>query len=458
MKAVLLIDFGSTYTKITAVDLDSSSLLGNATAFTTAGTDIMYGLLAAQEKLFKLTGELEFVQTLACSSAAGGLRMVVSGLMPELTAEAARGAALGAGAKVVKAYAHELTSEDLKEITKAEPEIILLTGGTDGGNQSVVIHNAHRLAGSNLTCPLIYAGNRTAAEELGKILAKFDLTVCPNVMPRLGELNISPVQEKIRQLFMQRIVRAKGLSQIESLLTEIVMPTPQAMLKAMSLLARGSGNIKGIGDLVAIDLGGATTDVYSLADGFPAALNTIQKGLPEPYAKRTVEGDIGMRYGLDGIVAEAGITRLRQITGLEEEKIKDLLKTLQFEPEILPEKEEIATLEYGIASLAVEIASRRHAGRLEEIYTPLGQTFVQSGKDLRSVDKIVATGGALVYSSRIEEILSHALYNPHEGKSLRPKRSDFILDKKYLLSAMGVLSVIYPDIALKIMRKELLNE
>ena len=458
MKAVLLIDFGSTYTKLTAVDLDQAIVLGNSTAYTTVATDINDGLTLAREKLEKRIGNIEFTDQMACSSAAGGLRMVVSGLMPELTAEAAKSAALGAGAKVVKVFSHELTESDLKDIMAIDPEIFLLTGGTDGGNRKVILYNARRLAETKLNCPIVYAGNRTAADEARKILRDYDITVCPNVMPRLGAINVGPVQEKIRDLFLARIIKAKGLSKIEGLISGIMMPTPQAMLKAMIVLAEGTEKEDGIGELMAIDLGGATTDIYSIANGFPLSSTTIVKGLPEPYAKRTVEGDLGMRYGLSGIVEEAGLNKLAELSGLSVDRIEYWSSACQENPALLPNTDEMEALDYALASMAIKIASGRHVGRLEEFYTPLGAAYAQTGKDLRSVRKIVLTGGALIYARKLADILKFSLYDPQEAGILRPERADFLIDKKYILSAMGVLSERCPETAIRIMKKELLNE
>ena len=137
MKAVLLIDFGSTYTKITAVDVDEEKILGTAQSYTTIETDIINGLNNALAILKEKIGDIQFEEQYACSSAAGGLRMVAIGLVPELTAKAARQASLGAGAKVIKTYSYELTEGDLEEIDRINPDICLLTGGTDGGNKEM---------------------------------------------------------------------------------------------------------------------------------------------------------------------------------------------------------------------------------------------------------------------------------------------------------------------------------
>ena len=134
MKPILLVDFGSTNTKVTAVDVEDCRILGTAAAYTTVETDINEGLAHALEILEKTTGPLDFEERYACSSAAGGLKMISIGLVPDLTAQASREASLGAGAKVWKTYSFQLTKGDFKEIEEYHPDIILLTGGTDGGN------------------------------------------------------------------------------------------------------------------------------------------------------------------------------------------------------------------------------------------------------------------------------------------------------------------------------------
>ena len=313
MKPVLLIDFGSTYTKLTAVDVDGECLLGTAASYTTVQTDINEGLQKALSLLEQKTGKRNFDACYACSSAAGGLRMLTSGLVPELTSEAARLASLGAGAKVEKVYNFQLTEDDLEEIALLKPDIFLLVGGTDGGNTECILHNAKALASLKPTFPIVVAGNRTTARECERILAGCEVYVCPNVMPKFGVLNIEPTQKQIRDIFLNRIIQAKGLSKATALLSDIMMPTPSAVLQAMNLLAQGCEAETGIGELVAVDVGGATTDIYSIADGMPDQMNTVYKGLPEPYAKRTVEGDIGMRYSIQGIVDAAGLSQIAKL-------------------------------------------------------------------------------------------------------------------------------------------------
>ena len=456
MKAVLLIDFGSTYTKLTAVDVEGEVVLGTAAAYTTVQTDIGDGLQEGLRRLEAVTGKLEFAETYACSSAAGGLRMVTSGLVPELTADAARLASLGAGAKVVGVYAYQMTEEDVEDILATKPDILLLVGGTDGGNTECILHNAALLAEVKPAFPIVVAGNRNAARQCRKLLEGCEVYVCPNVMPKFGVLNIEPTQQQIREIFLNRIIQAKGLSKATELLSDIMMPTPSAVLQAVKLLADGCDGEPGIGELVAVDVGGATTDIYSIADGMPEHMNTVFKGLPEPYAKRTVEGDIGMRYSIRGILDAAGTERIADLSGLSAERVEQLVTMLQENTDRVPNGDaELENLDYALASMAIEEAVRRHAGTMEETYTMLGLTYVQSGKNLTKVRQIVVTGGSLIHTKRTEQIAKHALFSPTEPGSLRPKAADVWVDRTYILAAMGLLSAHYPKTALRIMKKEL---
>ena len=456
MKPVLLIDFGSTYTKLTAVDVEGETILGTAAAYTTVQTDINDGLNQGLQKLEQQTGKLNYDKCYACSSAAGGLRMITSGLVPELTGEAAKLASLGAGAKVVGIYAFQLTEDDIEDIRAAKPDIFLLVGGTDGGNTECIVHNAKALAQMKPEFPIVVAGNRNAARQCQRILEGCEVYICPNVMPRFGVLNIEPTQKQIREIFLNRIIQAKGLSKAAELLSDIMMPTPSAVLQAMELLAQGCEGESGIGDLIAVDVGGATTDVYSIADGMPEGMNTVYKGLPEPYAKRTVEGDIGMRYSIRGVVEAAGIRKVCSLSGLSQDRVEALVSYLSNNTDTVPgEDADMLALDYALASLAIEEAVDRHAGTIQETYTMMGKTFVQEGKNLTGVKRIVVTGGSLIHTRKTEEIARHALYSLEKPESLRPKLADVLVDRTYILAAMGLLASHYPQVALRIMKKEL---
>ncbi len=454
MKPVLLIDFGSTYTTLT--DVDGARILGTAQSYTTVQTDINDGLKNGLALLEAKTGKLDFAETYACSSAAGGLRMVTSGLVPELTSEAAKLASLGAGAKVVGLYSFQLTEDDLEEIAALKPDIFLLVGGTDGGNTANILHNAQMLAKLEPSFPVVIAGNRTASRECQRILSQFETYICPNVMPKFGSLNIEPTQKQIREIFLNRIIHAKGLSKATELLSDIMMPTPSAVLAAMELLSEGCDGEMGIGDLVAVDVGGATTDVYSIADGMPESPSTVYKGIPEPFSKRTVEGDIGMRYSVKGIVEATSPERIGKIAGIRSKRVEELVAWLRENTDSVPDgNEELEKLDHALAAMAVETAVARHAGTMEETYTMMGLTYVQSGKDLTHVKQIVVTGGSLIHTRKTAEIAKHALYSPAQPMSLRPKEADIWVDRTYILAAMGLIAGRYPQAALRIMKKEL---
>ena len=459
MKPVLLIDFGSTFTKLTSVDVDGEKILGTAQSFTTIETDIGDGLENAMRLLEQQTGKIEYEETYACSSAAGGLRMVTSGLVPELTVEAARLAGLGAGAKTVGVYSFHLTESDLEEIEKLSPDIFLLVGGTDGGNSECILENARQLASIKPKFPIVIAGNRTAARECQRILQGCEVHVCPNVMPKFGVLQVEPTQKKIREIFLERIVIAKGLSRAAAILSDILMPTPAAVMQAMEILSKGCDGESGIGELLGVDVGGATTDIYSVADGMPEQMNTVFKGLPEPYSKRTVEGDIGMRYSIHGIVEAAGLREISRLSGISESRVEELVENLSRHTDTVPDgDEELEKLDFALASAAIREAVTRHAGTIYETYTMMGKTFVQEGKNLTAVKNIIVTGGSLIHTKETAKIAAHALYSPQSPESLRPKNAAVLVDRKYIIAAMGLLSGYYPKAALRILKKELEND
>jgi uncharacterized protein (TIGR01319 family) len=452
MRPVLLIDFGSTFTKLTAVDSGAPRILGRAQAFTTAATDISIGLNQALNDLNQTCGVLSFERRLACSSAAGGLSMVVCGLVPSLTSKAARLAAFGAGAKVIKTYAYQLTGEDKLGIDLARPDILLLTGGIDGGNSEVILANALTLSRAEGTYPIVIAGNRNATEECQEILEGSGHPVysAPNVMPEMNCLNTEPVQAIIREIFLDRIIRAKGLSHAALLLDGILMPTPSAVLNALTLLSRGTEKTRGLGELVAVDLGGATTDVYSIAGGDPSLPGVLLRGLPEPYAKRTVEADIGMRYNAPGILEAAGAETLSRLSALPTEEMESMANALRLHPDSLPQTAGEHAFEQALAIAAVNCAMARHAGTLERIYTPMGPVDQQTGKDLTRIEHFIVTGGVLVYTENVEGIIRKALALQGTD-TLTPRKVKVLRDRLYILSAMGLMADVDREASLRLM-------
>ena len=192
MQAVLLIDFGSTYTKVTIVDLESEEIVATAQAGTTIDSNIMDGLNKALGQIAEPVGGWNFHRKLACSSAAGGLKMIASGLVKELTAEAARRAALGAGARILQVFSYELIDQDLAKIAAAQPDMILLAGGTDGGNSEIILKNAVTLSRLPQSLPIVVAGNKVASVQAAEILRQkhTPVVIADNVMPELNVLAV----------------------------------------------------------------------------------------------------------------------------------------------------------------------------------------------------------------------------------------------------------------------------
>ncbi|HBW35820.1 methylaspartate mutase accessory protein GlmL [Desulfosporosinus sp. BICA1-9] len=454
MQAVLLIDFGSTFTKVTIVDLDSEEIVGTARAGTTIETSIMEGLKAALAQIPEPAGGWNFARKLACSSAAGGLKMIASGLVKELTAEAARRAALGAGARVLQVFSYELTPADLNRIISYKPDILLLAGGTDGGNKEVLLKNAEMLGKLPQSLPVVIAGNKVAAAQAAEILRKrhSPVVVADNVMPELGVLSVESARLAIRDVFLTHIIQAKGLDTAEEFLERIMMPTPAAVLSAAELLAQGHGSEQGMGELMIVDVGGATTDVYSIARGDPSKPSVMLKGLPEPYAKRTVEGDLGMRYSSEALVEAAG-RRLSDYLGWAEDQIEFQLSLCKEDPWRIPQSEEEVKFDVAMGRVAVGLAVDRHVGTIEVVYTPFGATYVQHGKDLTPLPVVIGTGGVLLHHPDALGILRGAVFNTEEPTLLKPQNAVFYLDKEYILAAMGLLREVAPLAALRIMKK-----
>lgn len=456
----LAVDFGSTFTKVTAIDAAEAKILGTAAAFTTIATDVMDGFNTAMSALHSRVGDFRYDTLLCCSSAAGGLAMVALGLVPELTAKAAKMAAEGAGAKVVKTYAYEISAEEQREIHDIDPDIVLLCGGTDGGNKEVIVSNARLLAEIDRDFAIIVAGNKSAVRDLEGILRDSGKrhVITRNVMPAFGTLNIEPAQACIRDIFIERIIDAKGLSRVQDMTAYPIIPTPLAVLKGCELLSLGTKKSPGIGEFLAVDMGGATTDVYSMAKGAPARDNVLLKGLPEPYGKRTVEGDLGMRYSLGFLLEAVGVENVAETAGAACEDVAAWVAKCTASPEtIAPESSTERRIDEALARWGMAEAVQRHCGVMEKAFTPAGEIFVLTGKDMSSVRTVVGVGGVVKNSEHPAAVLAGAAASPRTmalGRML-PESPQYLLDKHYIFSAMGLLSQADPEAALTIMKQEI---
>lgn len=463
----LLVDFGSTYTKVVCLDLKSETIIGRAQAVTTANSNMMSGLDQALSFLYPQLASakhpVDFDYKIACSSAAGGLRLVVIGLEPSLTLEAGRQAALGAGAKIVGSYHHYLTRTDVAKIESQGCDILLLTGGTDGGDQECILYNARALAKTRLAAPIIVAGNRVVIDDVKDILLSGgkEADITDNVLPTLDEMNVEPVRALIRELFMKRIVKAKGLSEAQDFMGgNVVMPTPMAVLKGAELLANGTGNEKGLGELIVVDVGGATTDVHSVARGRPTRPSVVVKGVIPPHSQRTVEGDLGIRYNAEHIVSQIGGEKFLEgahhmfpSCALSESDLKSKLEKLHCDVGFIPSSKEDHFLDAALARFAVSEAVNRHVASLKPVYLPEGQIFVQTGKDLSNVNVLIGVGGVFAYGKNAELVLRGAIYSEAEPLVLKPKNPQLFIDRHYILYAIGLLSTVAPTKAIRIAKK-----
>lgn len=457
----LLIDIGSTFTKLVAVD-GSGEVLAASRAPTTVQTDVNDGLRSVLEEAERQAGRaLRDEAALLCSSAAGGLRMAVAGLVPSLTTEAARRAALGAGAKIIATYSYELTPDAVDEICALAPDIVLLAGGTDGGDQEVILHNAHALVGRlSRNRVVLAAGNRVAVPKVREIFAREasapKLYVAENILPEVQQLNVEPARAAIRDIFLERIVDAKGVHDIPRTLPRgrVLMPTPLAVMRAAELLASGTDDQPGMGDTVILDIGGATTDVHSV--GEPVPEGRIVRGLTELFAKRTVEGDLGVRINcrtVAGLISQDRLLRRLPEPGrwaVTEADIEGHASFFSQHTGAVAQTAEQVRLDLVISIVAGALALERHVGRLETVPTPQGRVEVQVGKDLSHTRLLIGTGGVFGYPDCAGTILDTILHFQSDPQALRPVAPTLRYDARYGLFAAGLLGEIDPSAAFRL--------
>ena len=429
---VACVDVGSTFTKAVAVDVDAGRVICGASVPTTSATDVLEGLHATVSSLERAVGRVDAV--LACSSAGGGLRLAVVGYERAITAEAGHRVGLSAGARVVHVHAGPLTGPDVEALRRASPDVVLLVGGTDGGNGDVLVHNAGSLASARLPLPVVLAGNADAAPEARALLEQADRPVvtAPNVLPRIGVLDPAGARAAIREVFLGHVIGGKGLSRGPDLARLVRGATPDVILTGVEVLADGAplAGVAGVGDVLVVDVGGATTDVYSVVtpQGEDALL---RKEVVEPlWRSRTVEGDLGLRSNATGVVEAAVSERLLEAT--EAGDLATAARRRSTEVGWVPARSVDRDDDVRLAELALTVALRRHGRPASPSAAP---------RDLRHVRLVVGSGG----------VLRHA--DPtHADRVLRPATSDLgggwrvpeqavrVVDHSYVLLAAGLLA------------------
>jgi hypothetical protein len=422
--AVVCVDVGSTYTKAAAVDADTGDLLGTASRPTTIGTDVMDGLRAAAGEAVPKGANV--VDTLVCSSAGGGLRLAVIGNEPLVTARAAYRAGLSAGARVVDVRAGTLAAADFVELAASRPDVILLAGGTDGGDETALRSHAALLAESGLRTPVVLAGNANAAEDVTTILTRagIDTTRVANVLPRIGVLNPVPARTALREVFLRHVIAGKHLSASADFTRMVKAATPDAVLTGVELLAERTS-----ADLLVVDVGGATTDVYSVLIPDAEMEGPRAEVAGTAWRSRTVEGDLGVRHTAVGIVEAADEEDLPTGWGLPEAARLRAANPAFRATDPADDAE--------LSALAARIAVRRHA-RGERIGGPTEP--LRGGKDLAAVGLVVGSGGILRRDPEAAVWLREAVGADTSGGVRPPKDARVVIDTDYRLAPAGLLA------------------
>lgn len=448
-----LFDIGSTFTKLTVVDLDDPSRHFRSQAPTTVETDVRDGFMAAVRAIEEQHGPRfeDAAYRAASSSAAGGLALVVSGLVPRLSAEAGRIAALGAGAKLVGTLSYRITKADVETLRDLRPDIVLLTGGTDGGERETLIANAQALAGWDACPTVIVAGNREVSDEADAILSDAGIrsVLRPNILPELDRLVIEPVRDAIRNEFLTNIVHAKGIDRVRAHLDADILPTPGVVLDGVQLLAAREFD-RGV---MAVEVGGATTNVHSSTDA-SAEEGVVVRGLHEPDLKRTVEGDLGVRWNAETILMLAGEDWFEQRGVDDQGALADYVHRVTATPSTLPSGETERSFDALLATFAAQTAIARHCGRQREVMLPEGPVLVQEGKDLRKLEVVLGTGGSVVSADDPAGILESALVSD-DPFALLPSSARILIDTDYALYATGLLAGPHPDASIELARQSL---
>lgn len=449
---VLVAEIGSTTTVVNAFgDIETCpKFLGQGQAPTTVlEGDVNIGLNNAIENLRQSLGcdKITYDEMLATSSAAGGLKMTVHGLVYDMTVKAAREAALGAGANIHLVTAGKLRRSDIKKIKEMSPNIILVAGGVDYGERDTAIYNSEVIAGLDIDVPVIYAGNVQNHEDVKEIFEENNkshlLYIVDNVYPKIDILNVEPTREVIQDAFEEHIIHAPGMTRVRELVKGPIIPTPGAVMEASKLLKEY------IGDLVTLDVGGATTDVHSVTDG-SEEVNRILIS-PEPTAKRTVEGDLGVYVNMRNIVEIIGKEKLIKDLKINEKKLEELIENHR----PIPVTDDQISFVERLTIEAVINSVHRHAGGFRDLYGSNGKKTLAEGKDLTNVKWIIGTGGALTrLPNRVNIIKQIALSN--KGDKLLPtKEAKVLIDNEYIMASLGVLSKKYKEAAFNLLKQSL---
>ena len=400
---------------------------------------------------------------ISTSSAGGGLQMMVAGIIREMTAASAKRAALGAGAivmDVIAANDRRRPHEQIQRIRELRPDMILLSGGTDGGNTQKVVEIAELIAparpqprfGAKYRMPLIYAGNKEAAPLVKKVFSDdtVELKVVPNLRPVLERENLGPARDAIHNLFLEHVMaHAPGYDKLIGWTDAPIMPTPAAVGNILQTIAQTQG-INAVG----VDIGGATTDVFSV---FPSP----ETG--EPVFNRTVSANLGMSYSISNVCAEAtmaGVLRWVHFD-MDERELRNRVKNKMIRPTTIPQTLEALVFEQAVAREALRLAYQQHkefATTLKGVQQQrtVGDLFRQqtSGQtivDNMKLDLLVASGGVLSHAPRMKQTAAMLIdaFQP-EGVTTLAK------DSIFMMPHLGVLAQVHKRAAMEVFERDCL--
>jgi len=476
VRSILATDCGSTTTKAILIEKrgEEYRLVNRGEAPTTVEApfdDVTIGVLNATRELEDLTGrqlihdgkiltpqldETRGVDLyLSTSSAGGGLQMMVMGVVRQMSAESAQRAALGAGAIIMDVIAIDDGRKDYQKIQRLRelrPDIVLLSGGTDGGTITHLVELAELLIAADprprfgtMNLPVIFAGNKDARDEIRHVLGeRFDLRIVDNLRPDLERENLGPAREAIHELFLEHVMQqAPGYSKLMTWTSADIMSTPNAVGKIMVTIAEQRGiNILGV------DIGGATTDVFSVFDG---------------NYTRTVSANLGMSYSICNVMLEAGIQNIRRWLpfDIEEYEVRNRLRNKMIRPTTIPQTYEDLLLEQAVSREALRLAFIHHkqlARGLKGVQQQrtIGEALDQAetGKTLvqmMALDMIIGSGGVLSHAPKRAQsaLMMMDAYQP-EGVTM------LAVDSIFMMPQLGVLSTVHPEAAAQVFDRDCL--
>ncbi len=480
IEIILATDCGSTTTKAILIEKTDGQyrLMVRGEAPTTVEApfeDVTMGVLNAVQEVEELSGrklldEKGHIITprskngdkvgtdiyISTSSAGGGLQMMVAGVVRSMTAESAERAALGAGAIVMDVIASNDKRQPYQQIERIRhlrPDMILLSGGIDGGTTTHVVEIAELIGaadpkprlGSSYKLPVIYAGNKDAAGAVNETLGeKVDLKIVDNLRPVLERENLLPAREAIHDLFLEHVMaQAPGYKKLMGMTDAPIMPTPGAV----GLIIKKISEMENI-EVVGVDIGGATTDVFSVFQGV---------------FNRTVSANLGMSYSVSNVFAEAGLENVMRWVPfhMEERDLRNRVKNKMIRPTTIPQSIEELVFEQAIAKEALRLAFIQHknfATVLKGVQQQrtIADAFEQKGSgqtlvNMMTLNMLIGSGGVLSHAPRRQQsaLMMIDAFLPEGITRLS-------VDSIFMAPQLGVLSTVHEQAATEVFNKDCL--